>query len=354
MNMLILVSTIFLLFFACVSFFMSMSETAITSLSKYRIRKIVAIQKSLSELFLKWLNYPQHFLTTILVGNTVANLMMGMLATYLSVTLFEKSTLKFNRSSIEFSSWIFITVSMIIFCELSPKILARSNPERISITVIRLLGIVSKILSPVTQPIIWFVNIITGGTKYIPASRVSSLTIEDLRLAVVETLKRGGIESETTDMLEGALKLAKIKVGDVMVHSSKVDTVDITLDKEEIIDRLIETGRSRVPVYSGDKNKIIGIVLLKDLISTKKETLVQFNEDIIRPIITVTPEKKVSDLLHEFQKGAAHCAVVVDSKDNFKGFITLEDILEEIVGEMLDEYDLAKRRVLRGEHKNSE
>ena len=124
-----------------------------------------------------------------------------------------------------------------------------------------------------------------------------------------------------------------------MIPADKIECInisDLEVSREKIVDKLIETGRSRVPVYKNDRHKIIGIVLLKDL---SDEGMI---EKTIRPPFFVQGNDKVEGLLKEFQQGKTHCAVVVDKNKNFKGLITLEDILEEIVGEILDEYDYKK------------
>ncbi|MDI6641432.1 MAG: hemolysin family protein [Elusimicrobiota bacterium] len=313
--------------------FFSGSETALTSLSKTKIRKIVLLKKSLHKIFSKWLQYPQGLLTTILVGNTIVNISLSAFATITALQIFYR----FNRQIVELTTWFFVTTCILLLGEILPKIYSRSNPERVAITAIKPLFILNKILIPIIKPIMFLVDTFTRTTSGEPISKMTSLSVEEIRTAIVDSGKRGGIHHETSKMLEGALKLAKIKVKEIMIPKEKVEAVDISTNPQDVLDRIIETGRSRVPVYSGDKNKIVGVVLLKDV----KD---KFSVDLVRPIYNVSEDKKVSELLHEFQKGTTHCADVVDSKGNLKGFVTLEDILEEIIGEIVDEYELAKQK----------
>jgi len=341
--MLIIFGIILTILFFSLSAFFSGSETALTSLSKYKIKKIVTLRKSLQNIFSKWLQYPQDLLTTILVGNTVVNILTSALATVIAVKTFTF----LGREVVEFLTWIVITTMILIFGEIMPKIYSRSNPERTVLSVIRPLVSINRVISPFIKPIIWFVDKFTNTSVVIPASKMSFLSIEEIKNVIFESSAGGQIEKETTKMLEGALKLSRIEVSQIMQSSEKVACVNIEDNPEKIIDKLIETGRSRIPVYSEDRNKIIGIVLLKDLISSSKIEKLEFDSEIIRPVYSVPLNKKVDELLHEFQKGTTHCAVVVDSDGNMKGFVTLEDIIEEIVGEIVDEYELAKQKLLK-------
>jgi CBS domain containing-hemolysin-like protein len=228
-----------------------------------------------------------------------------------------------------------------------PKIYSRGNPERIVLSVIRPLVSINRFFLTFIKPIIWFVDRITKSSVTVPASKMSSLSVEEIKSVIIESSAGGQIETDTTKMLEGALKLSKIEVSQIMQPSEKVECVSIEDNPQKVVDKLIETGRSRIPVYSENRNKIVGIVLLKDLITSSKVERIEFNSEIIRPVYSVPLNKKVDELLREFQRGTTHCAVIVDSEGNMKGFVTLEDIIEEIVGEIVDEYELAKQKLLK-------
>ncbi|MBU2567909.1 MAG: hemolysin family protein [Elusimicrobia bacterium] len=328
MNLLLGALIVIFLFFSA---FFSGSETALTSLSKHRIKKIIAIRKSFREVFYRWLYYPQDMLTTILVGNTLVNITISTMATVLAVSLFSSH----KRWVVETGAWIFITGIVLVFGEVMPKIFTRSRPERISIKVIRPLAVINKMFYPVMKPILFMLDIFTKSDFSTSVSRASLFSVDEIKGAVTDAGRRGLMEKDTTQMLEGALKLTKIKAREIMVPATKIETVDIDISPGNIIDKLLETGHSRVPVYSGDRNKITGIVLLKDLAGAG----VDFDMELIRPAYHVPPDKSVIELLSDFQKGSTHCAVVTDSKGMFTGFITLEDILEEVVGEVVDEYE---------------
>lgn len=337
-GMLIFFSLILILFLLFLSFFFSGAEAALSSLSKYKIRKITALQKPLRKIFSKWLQYPQDFLTTILVGNAVSNILVSSIATFIAIQIFDKFL---SREIIEFAAWLFITAFIITFCDIVPKMYGKSNPERMSLLVITPIGFINKIIYPLIKPFIWFAGGVLGIKSARPVSKINSITAEEVRNIVLDSGRRGILGKETTKMLEGMLKLSKIRVSEIMVPIDKVESVNIDNSSEKIMDDLLETGRSRVPVYSGSRNRIIGIVLLKDLVNTGQNESIEFSKSLIRPAHFVTADEKVSKLLSEFRKGTSHCAIVIDYKNDVKGFLTLEDVLEEIVGEIIDEYELA-------------
>jgi len=214
-----------------------------------------------------------------------------------------------------------------------PKIFGRSNPERTSIAVIKAVNAVGGIFRPFMFP--W--------RKTYPSSRFSSFTVEDIRAAVGEVLMKDGVEPETTLMLERILDFPALKAGDVMIPASRVSAVDISGDSASVAGRLAQAGHAQIPVYSGDKNRITGVVLLKELIDSRTGS-VRFSEDIVRPVINVNPRQKVGDILREFQKGITHCAVVTNKKGVFKGIVILDDILKKIIGELSDEYEHARKK----------
>ncbi|OGS21698.1 MAG: hypothetical protein A2252_11445 [Elusimicrobia bacterium RIFOXYA2_FULL_39_19] len=336
--MYIIPGLILLLILLFLSFFFSGAETALTSLSKYKIKKITAHQKPLQAIFEKWIQHPQDFLTTILVGNAITNILISSIATLIAIYLFSKIL---PREAIELLVWLGITCLILVFCEILPKIFSKNNPEKMSLIVIRPIGILNRIIYPIVSPFIWFVDLVLGVGTSVPVSKMNSMTAEEVRNIVLDSENKGILGKETSEMLNGVLKLAKIKVSDIMVPLEKMEAVNIDNPLSKVIDELLETGRSRIPVYSGNIDNIIGIVLLKDLISKDRKEIMEFSKEIVRPANFITIDEKVPKLLSEFQKGKTHCAIVIDYEMKTKGFISLEDVIEEIVGEMIDEYELS-------------
>ncbi|OIO72806.1 MAG: hypothetical protein AUJ85_09250 [Elusimicrobia bacterium CG1_02_37_114] len=340
--MILLLEITVLVFLFFLSAFFSASETALTSVSRSKIKKIVRIKKSFGEILARWLQYPQFLLTTILVGNTVTNIFISTLATVIALAIFSPPLVK--REILEPLVWILTTSALLIFGEILPKIYSKSNPERITLSVIDPLTLISKILSPLIFPLLWLVDRFVPKNDFVPVATVgimSSLTTEEMRNIVLDSSEKGGLEKETGSMLDGVLKLDKMKVSEIMIPLDKIDSIDIDTPADRIMDRLLETGRSRIPVYKENRKKIAGVILMKDIITQGREGMNTFSENIVRPPYIISEKEKVIDLLHKMQDGTTHCAFISDARGNLKGFLTLEDILEKIVGEISDEYDLA-------------
>ena len=340
--LLLLITLIFILFL--LSAFFSGSEAAITSLSKYRIKKISNIRKSsLNTILTRWLQYPQYLLTTILFGNTIVNIAISSLCTIIAIRII--TPYYNNYEIIEFCTWIFVTALILIFGEIIPKIAARTYPERSTLFVIRPLNFIANLLSPITKPILFFIDKMADNPTFIPLSKLIYLSLEEVRNIISDSSKKGLLDKNTTLLLQQVLKLSKLEVKNVMIPINKIDMVDIENPVETIIDKLIETGRSRIPVYRTDKTKLCGIVLIKDLLNINCQ-FIENIDDYVRPAYFVIENKKVSSLLSEFRDGLSHCAITIDSKGEITGFVSLEDILEEITGEIVDEYEFEKIAVL--------
>lgn len=177
-------------------------------------------------------------------------------------------------------------------------------------------------------------EVITGG----PTSR------DDLIEILRDAQQRELIDRDALDMIEGVLATAEMKVRDIMVPRGQMDVVDRNQKPEDYLSRLIESGHSRFPMIDGDKDKVIGVLLAKDLLryfQLEKKKRAQFNvNDYLRPVVFVPESKRLNVLLREFRASRNHMAVVVDEYGGVAGLVTIEDVLEQIVGEISDEYDV--------------
>jgi len=329
---------ILLIFLFVLSYFFSCSEAALTSLSKYHIKKIISSKKIFKKVLTKWLNSPQYFLTNILIGNNIVNILISIIITLLAVNIFKNII---NRNLVEFLSWILITVLIVIFAEIIPKIYGRTNPQTVTLFTIFPVVFISKVLFPLTAPLIFIINRFTPGFSTL--RRISSLSINEIKILLSESTEKGFIHKETFVLAESLINLSKLNVGDIMNPIDKMDTVNIKEDPELVIDKLLEIGRSRIPVYYKDKKRIIGIILLKNILTPGCDFNLNLYQ-LIKPIYFVRMDKKASTLLQEFQKGISHFAIVYDEHYNYVGFLTLEDLLEEVVGEIIDEYEYKKNQ----------
>ncbi len=169
-------------------------------------------------------------------------------------------------------------------------------------------------------------------------------TRDDLLEVLRESAKRNLLDRDSLDMIEGVLQVSEMKVRDIMVPRSQMDVVDRNQKPEEYLPLLIESGHSRFPMVDGDKDRIIGILLAKDLLRylfLEKKKRAQFNvHDMLRPAVFVPESKRLNVLLREFRTSRNHMAIVVDEYGGVAGLVTIEDVLEQIVGEIADEYDI--------------
>lgn len=340
--------TLILLF--ALSAFWSGSETALTSLSKYRIKQIIALKKSLSKAMLRWLKSPYYLLTTILVGNTVTNLTLSFLATILVLHVFspfiaylgqtdpQKAFL--GRGLLEFATWIVITLLLLILGEVTPKIYSRHHAEKITVISLPILAKIANLAGPMVWPVRKMMRIIFPQGSLVPVSRLTHLSYEEVSELIEEANSAGMLGRETSQMLERVLKLGELNVSRIMTPIDKIEAVDLDQKHEKFLDLIVESGQSRVPVYHKVIDNVAGFVHTKDLLWAWKNRHGKFSEDLIRPPYFVPSDKKVYDLMKEFQTGKTHIAFVTDPLNNLIGLVTLEDVLEEIVGEILDEYDL--------------
>jgi CBS domain containing-hemolysin-like protein len=168
--------------------------------------------------------------------------------------------------------------------------------------------------------------------------------MEEISGLIGEANSTGVLAKDTSQMLERVLKLGELKVSSIMTPVKDIEAVNLYQEEEKFLDLVVETSRSRVPVYNSNLNKLAGFIHTKDILWCWKKNKECFSREIIRPPYFVSPDKKVYELLKEFQSGKTHMAFVVDGVGNVIGLVTLEDVLEDIVGEILDEYDIKEAR----------
>lgn len=348
--MFIFSSLVVIILLFILSAFWSGSEIALTSLSKYKIKKLIALKKALSDSLVQWLKTPYYLLTAILVGNTITNLLISFMATVLVLHTFlplnaYSSKLGFfsfisNREFLEFAVWLMVTFLLLVFGEVTPKIYCRSNPEKVTFFALPILSRITNFFMPIAWPVKKIIRIIFPNAELLPVGKISSLSMDEIS----ELIKETGLAGEASQMLERVLKLTEVSVDKIMTPLDKVEAVNVDQSREKCLDLIVETGRSRVPVYHTAINRMAGFIHTKDLLEIWQDTSEPELEDLIRPSYYVPKDKKIYDLMKELQSGRTHMAFVTDEMQNIVGIVTLEDVLEEIVGEIIDEYDLEEKQ----------
>ena len=321
-----------LAFFFGLSALFSASETALVSLSRPRLKKLISQRPALAAAFSEWLAAPQYLLTTILVGNTLSNVFATLLALNIAFAWLPHV----RQGWIETGTWLVMTVILFVFADFVPKTLARHYPQRVSLASIRMVSALSRALTPLLRVILGFFERFPTfeGT---PVGRLSVYSLEELREMIQAGAAEGEIPHRSTQMMEAALRLQTVPVSKIMTPFERMDAVNLGQDPEQILDRVAEIGHNRVPAYRASPRKIGGYLHVKDLLYVWRGALPLNLDALMRRPVTVAPEYTASQLLEDFRTGQSHLAVVTDAAGDCQGIVTLQDVLEEIVGEILDE-----------------
>lgn len=327
---------ILLLLLIILSAFFSLVETALVSLSKVRVRNMVEEEVKGSKLIDKLTENPDKFLGNILVGNNFMNIGAVVIATSIAVKFFDKWGI-----AIAFGV---MSVLITIFGKIIPKFIAKQKSEEISLRFIKPINILVKIVSPFGYIFTATASLILKLFGMDKNKDKSTLTEEELKTLVDVGEEEGVLEVEEKEMIFNVFEFGDMQVKDVMVQ--RVDVVALGLEStyNDVINIIKEEQFSRIPVYKESIDNIIGILYVKDLILL--EVKEDFNiENYIREAYYTFEFKKVTELFNEMKKSRNHMAVVLDEYGGTVGIVTIEDLLEEIVGEIDDEYDELKEEV---------
>jgi gliding motility-associated protein GldE len=308
------------------------SETAFFSLSPQNIDEIKKHKNKISDYLTQLLDKQDYLLASVLIFNNFINIAIILLSTYLTHSLVNFGDSVLFGFIIEV---VLITFILVLFCEVIPKILTASRPVSSFGFVAKPLIFMVKIAKPLSYVLMGTTSLINkkiGGRK-------SNVSIDDLSDAIEFTDKSIGDKK----ILKSIVELTNIDVKDIMHPRIDVDAINIESDFKEILTFVVDCGYSRIPVYEENFDNIKGILFVKDLLTylDKDENFVW--QSLIREAYFVPENKKINDLLKEFQQKSIHMAVVVDEYGGTSGIITLEDILEEIVGEISDENDESQK-----------
>ena len=338
-----------LLILILVNAYFAMAEIAVISLNDAKIEKMAEDGHKKAKLVLKLTQNPTRFLSTIQIGITLAGfLTSASAATSFAEMLTNAVTSRFNvpASIISPISVVLITLIMSYFSlvlgELVPKRIGMQIPEKIAFAVAKPLLVISKI----TAPFVKFLSLSTNGVVRLlgfdPNADEESVTEEEIRMMVDVGGEKGVIEDDQKEMINNIFEFDDMDAGDVMTHRTDViaaDVNDTTL--EEFMELAIENGRSRIPLYDEDIDNIVGIVYIKDLLKyVGKEVKVKGTlKNIMREPYFVPETKACGELFKEMRLQRIQMAVVVDEYGGTAGIVTLEDIVEAVMGDIQDEYD---------------
>ena len=319
---------IIILFCIIMSAYFSATETAFSSLNRIRIKTMAEKGDKKAALVMRLSEKYDSMLSTILIGNNIVNIACSSLAT----VLFLKWLGEDLGPSV---STVVITVVVLIFGEVSPKSIAKESPEKFAMFSAPFLNMLMVVLTPFNFLFAQWKKLLS---KLIKSDEDRGITEEEILTIVEEATQEGGIDEQESTLIRSAIEFTELEAVDILTPRIDIEGVELQSTKEEIAEVFTETGYSRLPVYEESMDHIVGIIYHKDFHNYVYHTDKQI-ADIIRPVRFITKTKKISDLLKELQQEKLHIAVVLDEFGGTVGIVTLEDILEELVGEIWDEHD---------------
>ncbi len=317
----------------------ALSETAITSVSRIKIKHMVEQKVRGSRSLQKLREYPSRLLGTVLIGNNVVNIGASALATSMIIDYLTKIGFGSISYSVGIATGI-MTFVILIFGEIVPKTIAIRNADRMALIAAPYIDLLSVILQPIIQFLSWISSPFVGifGAKM--PRQGPFLTREEIRLLLAISEKDVGIEEEEREMISSIFEFGSTVAREVITPRPDMVSVDAGEKIEKAISLMIDSGHSRIPVYDGNLDNILGVIYAKELLKVAVAGTGEHSlRDFIRPTLVVPESKKVHELLHDMQAMRTHIAIIVDEYGTTRGLITLEDLMEEIVGEIHDEFE---------------
>ncbi len=310
----------------------SLAETSITSVSRIRIKRLQEAGSQRAAIVSNLLANPGLFFSTILIVNSLALIAAASLATIIA--------LHYTRQWGDLVATVLLTVVVLVFAELTPKTLAIAHAERVALFIAPGVQALATILTPIIVVLNWFTGSVARLLGQTPAPRGPFVNEEELRMLVAVSEEQGVIEEEEKEMIHSIFEFSDTAVREVMVPRVDVVAAEVSATPGEVIDLMLKAGHSRIPIYQGSIDEVVGVAYDRDLLKYLREGSTSGSlRELCREPMFVPESKKVDELLREFQRRKVHLAIVVDEFGGTAGIVTIEDLLEEIVGEIQDEYD---------------
>ncbi|MBI4276894.1 MAG: HlyC/CorC family transporter [Armatimonadetes bacterium] len=321
------------------SAFFSGTETALFAVNRLRLRRLDEEGNLRAGLVLRMLEDPGRPLTAILVGNNVTNVAASVLAALIFLRLFGPGA----------GPWVAIlvvTVALLVIGEITPKTFASKYAERIALWAARPIYLLSRVLFPIIQVLSAVTNVFLRPLGARVDLHSPLVTEDEIKQLVKMGEEEGIIEQDEREMIHSIFEFGETLVREVMVPRIDMVCVEADATLDEVLEAVLQHGHSRIPVFEEDIDHIVGIAYVKDLLRDLKRGRLQVRaRELMRPALFVPETKKVDDLFQELQRKKVHMAVVVDEFGGTAGLVTIEDLLEEIVGPIMDEYDVEERPV---------
>ncbi len=309
------------------SAYFSATETAFTSANRIRLKSLAGDGNKKAKEVLELSDNYDNLLSTILVGNNIVNIAMSSLATVFFLQLYPKYGATIATAV--------ITLVVLVFGEISPKSIAKEKAESFAMFSAPFIRFIMVLLTPINWIFVqWkkLLHVIFDVDDNRPITEDELLTI------VEEAETEGGIDEGQSELIQNAIEFNELEAWDVLTPRVDIEAIEIDEDKEEIAKLFMETGFSRLPVYEDDLDKILGVLNQKDFHNYIRNTDLPVSA-YVKPVIFVAGSMKISQLLKRLQTAKAHIAIIVDEYGGTSGLVTMEDIIEELIGEIYDEHD---------------
>ncbi len=325
------------------SAFFSASETALSSANKIRLRSMADNGSKGAERALKVIKKYDKTITTILIGNNIVNIATSSIATLLTIAIMNNINEGSGDTYGSLVSTIVVTIVVLIFGEVLPKSIAKDNAESFSIFVSAPISFLMAIFTPFSA---LFILLKKGVAKLLRTKDSVSYTEEELKAIIEESEDEGVLETQESNLVRSALEFDEITVDEIITPRVSIVAVEISDDIDEVRKKFLSEEYSRMPVYEKTLDNIIGIITEKDFFKAYEKYGSDFTiRSILQEIIYLPHMLKISEVLRTMQKDKCHISVVLDQHGGTLGIVTLEDILEELVGEIWDESDEVKSPV---------
>lgn len=329
---------LFILLF--LSAFFSAAEAALISLKRIHIGDIKEKNSKEGILLKLWLKNPNELLTTLLLGKTTVYVFSVFTAVMIAENYYNLFFSYMSRSFYMFAAFVIIVIIMLIITEITPRVFAKNSAAKISRTLIVPLNTLRIILRPVILIFLEISKLIIKLFGIKVKEQMFEITEEDIRTFVKEGIEVGVIEEGEEEMIHSIFEFSDTTVKEILTPRTTVFALDMEKTIGEVWDEVVEQGFSRIPVYNETIDKIVGIVHMKDMIKYNKEKYSDMKiKELMKEPYFVPTTKTLVELLEEFKKKQSHMAIIIDEYGGTLGIVTIEDLLEEIVGEIRDEFD---------------
>jgi Mg2+/Co2+ transporter CorB len=317
------------------SFFFSGSETALTAASRARMHRLARAGNRRAQLVERLTSQKDRLIGAILLGNNIVNILASTLAASVLIAVFGEAGIAYAT--------IAMTAAVVVFSEVLPKTLALMRPDAFALTVAPVIRLIVVVFAPITLTVQALVRSILRMFGLDASSTLAVSGHDEIRGLLELLHSDGAVVKHDRDMLGGLLDLRDLSVADLMVHRTQMTVVDVDLPAEELVMAVLDSSYTRVPLYEGDADNIVGIVHTREVLRAVLEAKGDVSGVDVRKFMRTpwfVPESRPVQLqLNAFLKRHSHMALAVDEYGALRGLITLEDIVEEIVGDIADEHD---------------